>query len=324
MKLKLFALAALSSVAMMSYAATNLKFGFQMGTTQNEYKAAEQFANEVKEKTKGEVTVTLFPNGQLGDDRAMIQQLTDGALDLTYAESARFQIFYPEAEAFALPYLLDTYEKAQKALFDTKFGKGLLEKIHDKQHITVLAQAYNGTRHTTSNRELNTLKDFKGLKLRVPNAAANLAYAKYTGATPTPMAFSEVYLALQTKAVDGQENPLSTIDAQKFYEVQPYLALTGHILNDVLFLISDETLADLSKEQQEVVRTAAKNAAMLNTKLYQEQEKSLIDKFEKAGVKVTRPNVEEFKAAMAPYYQEYEKKNGAAGTEALKELKALK
>lgn len=116
--------------------------------------------------------------------------------------------------------------------------------------VTLLSQAYNGTRQTTSNRAINSIADMKGLKLRVPNAATNLAYAKYVGASPTPMAFSEVYLALQTNAVDGQENPLAAVQAQKFYEVQKFLAMTNHILNDQLYLVSNETYKELPEDLQ--------------------------------------------------------------------------
>ena len=247
--------AAIAALATHAVAAEyELTFGMNAGTTSNEYKAAEHFANTVKEKSGGKIEIALYPNGQLGDDRSMMDQVGGGALDFTFAESARFQIYYPLAEVYALPYMIKDFPTAQKALFDTTFGKDLIKKIHDEKGITILAQAYNGTRQTTSNRAINNIGDMKGLKLRVPNAATNLAYAKYVGAAPTPMAFSEVYLALQTNSVDGQENPLPTIQAQKFYEVQKYLALTNHILNDQLYLVSNETLASLPEDLQQKMR----------------------------------------------------------------------
>lgn len=301
----------------------NLSFGMQWNTNSIGYEAAEKFAKEVAEKSGGKIEVKLFPNGQLGDDRKMIEQLSDGALDFTYAESGRFQIFYPVAEVFSLPYMIANFDVAHKALFETDFGKDLLKKIHDNQHITVLAQGYSGTRETTSNRPINSIEDMKGLKLRVPNAASNLAYAKYTGATPTPMAFSEVYLALQTNAVDGEENPLPTIQAQKFYEVQKYLAMTNHILNDQLFLASNATLASLPEDLREVVKTAAKNALDYNTQKFQEQEQSLQEQFKKAGMTITYPDLKPFKEAMKPYYDEFVKKNGDEAKVAVEQIQAL-
>ena len=301
----------------------NLKMGLVAGPTSNEVKAAKFFADEVKANSDGKIEISIIDSAQLGDDRSMIKQLGDGALDFTFAESARFQLFYPAAEVFALPYMIPNFKVAQEALFDTKFGQSLIQKIHDDLGITILADAYNGTRQTTSNRAINSIKDMKGLKLRVPNAATNLAYAKYSGASPTPMAFSEVYLALQTNSVDGQENPLSTIQAQKFEEVQKYLALTNHILNDQLYLISNDTLEELPEDLQKVVKAAAEKAAAYHTKLFVDGEANLIAYFEQKGMTVTKPDLAPFKQAMKPYYDEYIKKAGKEGEEAIAEINAL-
>ena len=301
----------------------DLKMGLVAGPTSNEYKAAEFFAKEVKANSNGKIETSLYPSAQLGDDRSMIKQLGDGALDFTFGESARFQLFYPSAEVFALPYMIPNFKVAKEALFDTKYGQNLVKKVHDELGITILADAYNGTRQTTSNRAINSINDMKGLKLRVPNAATNLAYAKYSGAAPTPMAFSEVYLALQTNSVDGQENPLPTIQAQKFEEVQKYLALTNHILNDQLYLVSNATLEDLPEDLQKVVKDAAEKAADYHTKLFEDGEKNLIAYFESKGMTVTKPDLIPFKEAMKPYYEEYIKKNGKEGEEAIAEINAL-
>ncbi|OOF51332.1 sialic acid TRAP transporter substrate-binding protein SiaP [Rodentibacter trehalosifermentans] len=301
----------------------DLKFGMNAGTSSNEYKAAELFAKEVKEKSGGKIEVSLYPSSQLGDDRAMLKQLKDGALDFTFAESARFQLFYPEVAVLALPYVISDYTVAQKALYNTTFGQDLIQKMNKELGITLLSQAYNGTRQTTSNRAINSIADMKGLKLRVPNAATNLAYAKYVGASPTPMAFSEVYLALQTNSVDGQENPLATVQAQKFYEVQKFLAMTNHILNDQLYLVSNETYQDLPEDLQKVVKEAAENAAKYHTQLFAEGEKELVAFFEKQGVTITRPDLVPFKEAMKPFYAEFVKQTGSKGEAALKEIEAL-
>lgn len=301
----------------------DLKFGMVAGTSSNEYKAVEYFAREVKEKSDGKIEVSIFPSAQLGDDRGMMKQLKDGVLDFTLSESARFQIFYPEAEVFALPYILPNFETARKALLETKFGQNLLAKIDQKLNMKVLSIGYNGTRQTTSNHAINSIADMKGLKLRVPNAATNLAFAKYVGASPTPMAFSEVYLALQTNSVDGQENPLPTVQAQKFYEVQKYLAMTNHILNDQLYLVSNETMEELPEALQKVVREAALSAAEYHTKLFTDSEKELLTFFKEKGMIVTEPDLAPFKEALKPYYEEYLKKNGDTGKQAIDEISAL-
>lgn len=326
-KMNLFTMSILFGVMTTSaFAATyNLKFGMTAGPSQNEYKAAEYFAKEVKEKSKGEIEIKLYPNAQLGkNDLAMMQQLEGGALDFTFSETGRMSTFFPEAEVYTLPYMIKDFPHIQRAVFETDFGKKLIKKIHDEKGITVLSQAYNGTRETTSNRPINSLKDMEGLKLRVPGAAANLAYAKYSGASPTPMAFSEVYLALQTNAVDGQENPLSTIKAQKFYEVQKYLAMTNHILNDQLYLVSNFTMEELPENLQKVIREAAIDAAKYHTKLFVKEEAELKDYFKKNGVTITEPKLGPFKKAMKPFYDEYIEKNGKTGKKAIKAIDSVR
>lgn len=303
----------------------NLKMGMTAGTSQNEYKAAEVFAKELKERSKGEIELKLYPNAQLAkDDLASIQQLEDGVLDFTFSETGRMSTFFPEAEVYTLPYMIKDYDHIVRALNNTDFGKNLKKKMSDKKGITVLAQAYNGTRQTTSNRIINKMADMKGLKLRVPGAAANQAFAKYVGASPTTMAFSEVYLALQTNAIDAQENPLSTIKAQKFYEVQKYLTMTNHILNDQLYLVSNMTMEELPENLQKVVKEAAEVAAKYHTKLFMDEEASAKEFFKKNGVTITEPKLDEFKTAMQPFYSEYTKKNGKIGEDAIKAIDSVR
>lgn len=302
----------------------DLKMGMVAGTSSNEYKAAEFFANKVKEKSNGRIEVALFPNGQLGDDRSMLEQIAGGALDFTFTEIGRFSIFFPEAEVYVLPYMIKDFAHVQKATFETEFGKELMGKIHDELGITILSQAYNGTRQTTSNKAINSLEDMKGLKLRVPNAPSNLNFAKYSGAAPTPMAFSEVYLALQTNSVDGQENPLSAVRAQKFYEVQPYLAMTNHILNDQLYVVGNMTMEELPEDLQQVVKDAAAEAAVYHTQLFVDEEASLKEFFKENGVTITEPALGDFEKAMQPVYDEYIKKNGALGQKAVDQVKAAR
>ena len=172
----------------------DLKMGMVAGTSSNEYKAAEYFAQQLKEKSNGQIEVAIFANGQLGDDRSMIEQLSGGALDFTFAELGRFSIFFPEAEVYTLPYMMKDFNHMQRATWETQFGEDLREKINNELGITILSQGYNGTRQTSSNKAINSIKDMEGLKLRVPTAPANLNYAKYSGASPTPMAFSEVFI----------------------------------------------------------------------------------------------------------------------------------
>ncbi|HRY24016.1 MAG TPA: TRAP transporter substrate-binding protein DctP, partial [Geminicoccaceae bacterium] len=152
--------------------------------------------------------------------------------------------------------------------------------------------------------------DMKGLRLRTPNVPFLIAYAENTGATPAPVAFQEVYLALQTNQVDAEENPLPTIDAMKFYEVQSHIALTNHFVASAAVQMSADTWADLSEEEQGWVRAAVEAGGELNDSLTMQAEKDLLATFEERGLTITRPDLEPFRLAMQPYYDTLEEQFG--------------
>jgi len=295
--------------AMSTQAATTLKMGMQASVGSVEYMSAKLLADTIDEMSNGELKLTLYPGAQLGDDRAMLQQLSYGDLDITYAEFGRMGLWIPRAEAVTLPYVATSYAHLRR-MFESDFGQGIREEMLVKFNWRALDTWYNGTRQTTSNRALESIADFKGLKLRVPNAKPNLNYAKLSGASPTPMAFSEVYLALQTNAVDGQENPLPTIKTMKFYEVQKHLALTNHIVNDQMVIISDSTWQKLSDAEKDIVTKAVAKAGAAHTASVKKQEAELVSFFESQGVNVTQPELAPFRQAMEPLYVEFDKKIG--------------
>ena len=297
-----------------------LKFGMVAGNAQNEYKAAEKLAEYVAEESDGRLTIKLYPNSQLGDDRAMLEQAGQGSLDITLAETGRFGIWVPKASLMGLPYIVDDYDHIVKVLNDTDYGKDLKEELANDHNWILAGNAYNGTRQTTSNRAIESLEDMEGLKLRVPEAQNLLDYAEYTGASATPMAFTEVYLALQTNAVDGQENPLSTIDAQKFYEVQDYLAMTNHVVNDVNYVVSKETMENLPEDLRTILEEGISEAAAYHTSLFEEEEASLVAKFKEEGVTVTEPDLEPFKEAVSQAYPSYLEEIGGDAEGYLKEI----
>lgn len=298
-----------------------LKMGFQANTSSTEYMAAMKFAEKAKELSDGSLDIQIYAGGQLGDDRSMLEQVAAGALDMVYAETGRLGLWVEEAEIFGYPFAFDDFDHLKRTL-SSPYGKKLHEKFLSKGW-RVLSTGYNGTRQTTSNKAINSIDDMKGMKLRVPNAKANLKYAEYSGASPTAMAFGEVYLALKTNAVDGQENPLSTIDAQKFYEVQKYCALTNHILNDNNFIISDIIYNKLDASQQQAITKAALIAADYQTDLFMDDELKLIDTFKSKGVTITTPNKEGFRQACKPMFDEYIEKYGKEAVEAIEKARMM-
>ncbi|CAG20667.1 sialic acid TRAP transporter substrate-binding protein SiaP [Photobacterium profundum] len=300
-------------------AETILKMGLQANVGSVEYDSAKILSDKISELSDGEMKLLLYPGAQLGDDRAMLQQLSMGDLDITFAEFGRMGLWIPRAEAVMLPYVVKNYAHIQR-IFNSKFGQGVREEMLTNFNWRALDTWYNGTRQTSSNRPLNTISDFEGLKLRVPNAKANLAFAKYAGASPTPMVFSEVYLALQTNAVDGQENPLPTFNTMKFYEVQPNLAMTNHIVNDQMVLISEDRWQSLSKDQQATITEAVSVAGKRHTNFVNNQEKELITFFKAEGVNITYPDLAPFREAMLPIYKDFDKKIGKQLVEELSDI----
>lgn len=295
-----------------------LKFGMVAGNQSNEYKSAEKLAQLVDEKSGGKLKIKLFPNSQLGDDRAMLEQLSAGALDMTFAETGRLGIWVPRAELAGLAYMFDDFDHLTRVLYETEYGKGLHEEFYTSFNWKILATAYNGTRETSSNRPINSIEDMKGLKLRTPQHQPLLDYAEFAGASPTPMAFTEVYLALQTNAVDAQENPLSTIKAVKFHEVQKYIAMTNHVINDANYIVSKEAWESLPAELQTILQESTTEAGQYHTSLFRDEEKSLVEFFKGEGLEITEPDLEPFRTAVQKSYGTYFDKIGNGAEEAFK------
>lgn len=292
-----------------------LRLGLQANESSKEYMAALKFAELVNSFSEGTVEIKIFPNGQFGDDKQMIQKVSTGILDITYADTGRLGLWVPEAQIFGYPFVFDNFEHLKRTL-KTNFGENLHQKLLDKG-IRVLATGYNGTRQTTSNKPINSLEDMKGMKLRVPNAEPNIKFAELLGATAVVLPFNEVYTYLEAKAIDGQENPLSTIDAKHFYEVQKYCAMTNHILNDNNFIISESSYQLLSHRQQEAVRKSAELAAKYLTKLFKEDEIKLIEHMKDSGMIFTYPDIKPFRDACMPLFYDYTKKFGDSAYHAI-------
>ncbi|UUV17413.1 sialic acid TRAP transporter substrate-binding protein SiaP [Fusobacteria bacterium ZRK30] len=301
-----------------------LKFGLTPGVQSNEYKAVKGLADYVAEKSGNRLIIKIYPDSQLGDDREMLSQVKEGSLDLVLAETGRLGLWVKEAEIFQLPYVFDNYDHLRNSLFKTAEGKNLLKKFEEENNWKILTNAYNGSRQTSSNKPIESIEDMKGMKLRVPNAQANLDYAKFVGASPTPMAFTEVYLALQTNAVDGQENPLSAIKSSKFYEVQSYIAMTNHIINDQNYIVGKSTWQKLPEDLQQILADGVEKAGKSHTEMFMNDEKNLINYFQENGVTITEPNLDAFKAALKPVHDEYVNKNGELGKKLLEAINSAR
>lgn len=292
-----------------------LRLGFQMNEDSQEYKTALKFKEKVAELSYGAIDIKLFPNGMLGDDIKMIDSVSKGTLDITFGEMGRLGLWVNEAEIFGYPFAFDDFDHLKRTL-DSDFGKGLKEKLLEKG-IRILSTGYNGSRHTTSNKPIYSIIDMRGMNLRVPKSLINKNFAKYSGANPIIIDFKDVYNSLKTNVIDGQENPLPTIEAQKFYEVQKYCALTSHIINDNNFMISEKSFQKLSPKHQQIIIDAAIYASNYQTELVREKEAELKELLKSQGITFTTPNRQPFKEACRPMYKEYAQKYGTTALRAI-------
>lgn len=265
----------------------------------------ERAKEYLMEVSNGKMTLEIFYSSQLGDYKAMTGQATAGELDMFQSGFDNMSFLIPEFGVFGYPYVVSDYDHLMRAL-ESEFVNGLLAQLSDEQNIQLVDIWNVGQRHTTANRPLDTIDDFKGLKLRTPNVATTLDYAQAVGAVASPVAFAEVYLALQTNQVEAQENPLTTIDSMKFYEVQKFLALTGHILSSNASWINVKKYETLSDQQKAWLRDAFLEGRKACNGKVATEEAHLIEKFEAEGMTVSNPDLDTFKAAMIPFYDKLE------------------
>lgn len=312
------ALALLSSVSL-SGAAEAQEYSFRMAIGDPIISTvaigAEKFAEIVTEKTDGDVEIEIFPDGILfgGDQNAAVNQLGDGALDMVILSSNVFASFEPRMNAMSLPYLFSDYGELEKYMKGEP-GQTLLSSL-DRLGIKGLAMMLRTFRHvTTSDRVITKVDDLKGLKLRVPNNQLFVKFFKEVGANPTPMAFTEVYTALQLGAIDGQENPVEIPLSNRFYEVQKHLNLTGHIGDAYILAVNKDLWDGLPPELQEIMQESALEAAEYKGNYDRQEEARMIEELKEKGMEVHELDPEEkekLKKISLALYPEFEALVGA-------------
>ncbi|WP_409564961.1 sialic acid TRAP transporter substrate-binding protein SiaP [Microvirga sp.] len=251
-------------------------------------------AGELAKRTNGRYTIDVYPSSQLGKETDINQGLSLGSVDMIISGSSFAARSYAPIGVTYYPYV---FRDANHLLAYTKSDvfKELAKGYTDKTGHQILAVTYYGARHTSSNKPLKTCADMKGLKIRVPDVPAYLAMPRACGANTAPIAFAEVYLALQNGTVEAQENPLTTIEAKKFYEVQKHIALTGHIVDHLNTVVSANLWKKLSDEDKKIFSEVAQEAATRATAEIQAKEKELVSFFKEKGLTVSEVDKEDFK-----------------------------
>ncbi|MDO8447705.1 MAG: TRAP transporter substrate-binding protein [Rhodoferax sp.] len=281
----------------------------------------EKFAEIVKTKSAGKIKVNLFPGGVLGGDAPNVSALQGGTLEMVTMNSGILASQVKEFAIFDFPFLFANGKEAD-AVVDGPFGKKMHAKLPEKG-IVGLTYWELGFRNMTNNkRAINKVEDFAGLKIRVIPNPINLDWVKALGANPTPMAFPEVYGALESGALDGQENPYSVISANKFYEVQKHLTVTNHVYNPQSVIISKKFWDKLTADEKKLIGDAAVEAGKYERQVAREAAVTALDGLKKAGMQVTElpaAELDKLRDKMRPVIAKYAV---AVGQETVQEIQA--
>jgi len=295
----LTAFATLAGMSNASKAQEVLKFGHVYEVDTPYHRAALEAASMFSERTNGRYEIKVYPASQLGKEAAINEALTLGSIDIIYTGVAYLGQTYPPISISDYPFALRGYDHWSNYVKSDLFAE-LSKEYTDVTGNQIAGLVYYGARHVTSNKPVLTPADMKGLKIRTPNAPAYQMFPKETGANPTPMAFSEVYLALQQGVVDAQENPLPTIKFKKFYEVQSNINLTGHIINSLIMLVSPSTMSKLGEEDGKLLLDTLQEAGIHASDEIVKSEKELADWFTTQGVTVNKVDRGPFIDVIAP------------------------
>ncbi len=274
--------------------------------------ACLEFKNYVEEKSGGRIKVTTFPASQLGGEREQMEGVQVRTIDMAAITTGPFPGIFKDIMVFDLPYLFSSQKVAWEVL-DGPVGQEILERLRAETGIRTLIWGENGFRNFTNDvRPIRKPEDVKGLKIRTMENPAHMAFVKALGGDPTPMSFSEVYTALAQGTIDGQENPLSIIMSMRFWEVQKYVTLDGHLYSPYLFIINDDLYNSMDEEAQKIMDDGAKVWQQVERDLNTKQGDEAVAVLKKEGMQVEELSIEEvqaFREATKTVYDDFGKEN---------------
>jgi TRAP-type transport system periplasmic protein len=299
-----------TTLAVHATAQTTMKINISVAQNSHYGVAIDTFAREVEARTNGRYKIQTFYAGALGAERESVEGVQLGTLDLTLTSTGPLPNFVPEVAILDIPFLFRDYAHA-RAVLDGPIGQELLQKFPPKGMVA-LAWGENGFRHmTNSKRPVNVPDDLKGLKMRTMENPIHIQAYKQFGILPTPMAFTEVFTALQQGTVDGQENPLSVITAAKLDQVQKNLTLTGHVYSAAVLLMNKAQWDKLSAADKQAFLDAAREAVKANRARIDDDERRAVADLKSKGMAIVE-NVDKakFQATLAPVYVDFGKRFG--------------
>ncbi|MDR1044670.1 MAG: TRAP transporter substrate-binding protein [Candidatus Adiutrix sp.] len=287
-----------------------LKAGHVVDDNHPYHHGLQKMSDILSQKTDGRISIQIYHSSQLGNERDLIEGMGMGTVDMAGTSSAPASGFVPGFTVFDLPYIFTSREHAYKVM-DGDVGRELLDQLAEKDVIG-LGYFENGFREITNSvRPIVKPEDLRNIKIRVMESPAPIATFRALGANPTPMAWGEVFTAMQQKTIDAQENPLPVIFGQRVYEVQKYLSMTDHFYAPALLLISRHTLESFSEADQKVIREAAAEAVTYERLVSKQQADDYLQQLKEKGLEVNE-NVDKaaFIEATKPVYAEFEKEFG--------------
>jgi len=284
--------------------------------------AALKFAEIVNKESGGRLKVEVFPANQLGNVKDVIENVMTGSVHMYMGGTSETSLFQSEFAVMDAPYLFRDYDHLMKGA-KSDVVKEIGAKLEKNRGVKILtAEIYYGARHlTTRNKPIKTPADLKGMLVRAPDQPIYLEAVRAMGATPTPVAFSDLYMALKQGVVDGQENPIPTIYTYKYYEAQKYLMLTGHMLRVNVIGADASWYNKLSPDLKTIIGKALDEAVKLNNQLTLKQEKDMLEELKKLGMEVVQPDVEAFREAAKVVPPKFEDRWGKGTFDRLKAVK---
>ncbi len=300
-----------------------IKIGTGVAPDHPENIGARKIKELVEKRAGDRVEVQVFTDGQLGDQRTMVENLRNGTLEITWVTVGFFGSYEPTLNAIESGYLFRDSWHSYK-VFDGPMGNEIRALV-EKHGVKLLGFYEAGLRHITNNvRPIRTPADLKGLKIRTPQAKYHLNTLKYMGANPVAMSFGELYTAMQQKVVDGQENPLSNIYKAKFYEVQKYLSLTGHLHLTHMVMYSAKLWDNLPADLQKIVREAVIESQETQRKAVRDDDENLLKELKAKGMQVNEGDREALRQAVLPLRDEAVKEFGPKAKEWIERIEATK
>ena len=265
------------------------------------------FKDALEKSAPGEFDVQINLNASLFKQGAEPAAMARGNLELTSVSAFDIAKLLPEFSVFTAGYIVRDPDHQQK-IFSGPIGAEMFKAVSEKMDVTPLSTVYLGTRQVNLRevRNVKTPADLKGVKLRMPGSKEWLFLGEALGATPTPLAFGEVYLGLKTGTIDGQDNPLPSVRAAKFYEVTKQIVMTSHLVDGIFIAISNKAWNAMAPAQKQKVKAAADAAASFNNENRLKEESQLVEFFKKEGLQVTLPDVDAFRKSVQATYQNSE------------------